>query len=148
MIIISHRGNTNGRDESNENSLSYIDKAINLGFEVEIDLWVLNNELYLGHDSPENNVSIDWLNYRKNKLWVHSKNVDSLEYLYNTDLNFFWHDLDKTTITSKNFFWSQPNIYLKNGVTVELNYKKINYEVLGICTDYPILYKNEKNNNF
>jgi hypothetical protein len=148
MRIISHRGNINGRDIPNENSISYIDEAINLGFDVEVDVWMVNGMLYLGHDSPDNPISLDWLISRKDKLWVHSKNTDSLDFLHKTDLNFFYHDLDKTTITSKNFFWSQPNIYLKNGITVELNYKNINSVVFGICTDYPILYKNEKNNNF
>jgi len=148
MKIISHRGNIDGRDPSNENDPNFIDSAINLGFDVELDLWSINDKLYLGHDYPDKPIEIGWLLNRKNKIWVHSKNIESLSLLYNTDLNFFWHESDKTTMTSKKFFWSLPGVYLKNGITVEASYKKINSDILGICTDYPILYQNEKNNNF
>jgi len=39
MILISHRGNINGRFESWENEPTYIDKAIAEGYDVEIDIW-------------------------------------------------------------------------------------------------------------
>ena len=38
MILISHRGNINKIDRKKENSQSYIQEAINLGYEVEIDI--------------------------------------------------------------------------------------------------------------
>ena len=52
MILISHRGNINKIDRKKENSQSYIQEAINLGYEVEIDIWLHNKCLYLGHDNP------------------------------------------------------------------------------------------------
>jgi len=38
MILISHRGNINGRLESYENAPNYIDSAISKGYDVEIDI--------------------------------------------------------------------------------------------------------------
>ena len=38
MILISHRGNTNGKNINRENTKSYIDEAIAKGFDVEIDI--------------------------------------------------------------------------------------------------------------
>jgi hypothetical protein len=35
MIIISHRGNIDGPDLNQENSPKYLEKAIELGFEIE-----------------------------------------------------------------------------------------------------------------
>ena len=54
MKIISHRGNLTGPNSVYENSLEAIDHCIyNLKVSVEIDLRVVNGQLFLGHDSPE-----------------------------------------------------------------------------------------------
>ena len=52
MRIISHRGCLDGPDPSIENNLNQIDSAIKYSFDVEIDLWMLNNDLFLGHNEP------------------------------------------------------------------------------------------------
>ena len=47
MKFISHRGNIETINAEEENNPTYIEKAIQLGFDVEIDLRVENNKLYL-----------------------------------------------------------------------------------------------------
>ena len=66
MILISHRGNINGKFESFENEPTYIDKAINEGFDVEVDVWYIKTEqfgwmLFLGHDKPDYGVNFKCL---------------------------------------------------------------------------------------
>ena len=51
MIIISHRGNIEGPNSDCENHPAYIVKALEQGFDVEIDLWK-TDRLYLGHSKP------------------------------------------------------------------------------------------------
>jgi hypothetical protein len=51
MILISHRGNINGSIKSLENNPIYLDSAIKNGYDVELDIWYINNELWTGHDS-------------------------------------------------------------------------------------------------
>ena len=41
MKIISHRGNLNGPNKNLENRLDTIEKAIQLGFDVEVDIWLI-----------------------------------------------------------------------------------------------------------
>jgi len=53
MKLISHRGNISGVYTDLENTEGYIQKAIDLGYEVEIDVWYKDFKLYLGHDGPE-----------------------------------------------------------------------------------------------
>jgi len=48
-MLISHRGNIDGKTLL-ENQPSYIDDAIDLGYDVEIDIWYIGDKLYLGHD--------------------------------------------------------------------------------------------------
>ena len=52
MKLIAHRGNVTGPNPLRENSLEYIDDAIKLGYDVEIDVRHIEweQQLYLGHD--------------------------------------------------------------------------------------------------
>ena len=62
MIKISHRGNLFGPNLKLENSPDYVVEAIRSGYDVEIDFWVVDDKLFLGHDSPQyeiNNFFID-----------------------------------------------------------------------------------------
>ena len=141
MKFISHRGNLDGQDLINENSPKQIDRVIQLGYDVEIDIRYINDNFYLGHDSPKYLIDIDWLYQRKNKLWIHLKNIDSL-YKMNTDFNYFWHDLDKFTITSRGYIWSYPD-FINNSITVvKQKINKLPSNILGVCTDYIYFYEN------
>jgi len=44
MILISHRGNINGRFEDWENKPEYINDALSLGYDVEVDIWFVNGK--------------------------------------------------------------------------------------------------------
>ena len=79
MILISHRGNINGKIPSKENTLEYIQSAIDLNFNVEVDVWVIDGDIYLGHDGPQKDqkIEIDFL--RQKEIWCHAKNIDALE---------------------------------------------------------------------
>ena len=64
MKYISHRGNVDGICLELENRPEYIDAAISLGYDVEIDLRTLNGCLYLGHDDPQYPISLEWMHDR------------------------------------------------------------------------------------
>lgn len=136
MKIISHRGNINGPDPRIENNPYHIDLVLNRGIDVEIDLWYVDENLYLGHDEPTIPVDVNWLIYNKDKLWVHLKNLNAIYSPVIKDLNYFWHENDKFTLTSKGIPWCFPNIFLKTGVTVTLDKEKVTKNIFGLCTDY------------
>ena len=46
MFIISHRGNLQGPDLTQENKPEYIDGALAKGFDVEVDVRFLNKSLF------------------------------------------------------------------------------------------------------
>ena len=52
MKIIAHRGNLSGPTQT-ENHPDQIKKALDLGFDVEIDVWYKENKVFLGHDFPQ-----------------------------------------------------------------------------------------------
>jgi hypothetical protein len=108
MKLISHRGNTNGPDLLTENTPKKIDFVISRGFDVEIDLWFLDNCFYLGHDDPKFMVGRSFLVDRAQRLWIHCKNINCLAELNKTDLNYFWHENDFATLTSHRYVWCHP----------------------------------------
>ncbi len=137
MILISHRGNINGRIKEAENRPDYIEDTIKLGYDVEIDVWVIEDTFYLGHDEPQYPISLNWLYERKDKLWIHCKNIEAME-LFNTLLdtyNYFWHENDVATLTSKGYIWSNIGYCFKKGITVSLEYKELPNYIWGVCSD-------------
>ena len=138
MILISHRGNVMGRIPNNENNPNYIDEAINAGFDVEVDMWWVDGRVYLGHDNPQYEVDNEWLVDRADKLWVHCKNVELLNWIRSTILHWFWHENDTMVLTSKNYMWvhsgKQP-IVGSIAVMPEIHNDDIS-KCIGVCSDY------------
>jgi len=143
MILISHRGNLNGKIPERENHPNYIDEAIHAGFNVEIDMWWVDGRVYLGHDEPKYEVDNEWLVDRVDKLWVHCKNVELLNWIRSTILHYFWHEEDTLTLTSKQYVWAYPGkqpIIGSIAVMPEINNDKMD-KCIGICSDYIIRYE-------
>lgn len=108
MIYISHRGNILGVNPDRENTPEYIEEAIREGFDVEIDIWYVDNQFWLGHDSPEIKISEKYL--ENDRLWCHAKNRSALEkMLANEKIHCFWHQDDDFQLTSRNYIWTYPN---------------------------------------
>ena len=141
MNLISHRGNIEGSVLGSENSPMYVRNAIQKGYDVEVDFWAGDNGLYLGHDFPTYQITEDFLNIHKNKLWIHCKNLEGLYYLSTTDYNYFWHQEDDYTLTSKGYIWTYPGrdvVYNSVIVCQDLvDSKKMSKQnIHGICSDY------------
>ena len=139
MKLIAHRGNTDGEKKSLENSIDYIQDAIDQGFDAEIDVWGKDDSVYLGHDKPQYKCPMSFLISNSSKLWIHCKNLEAMHTLREFEsLNFFWHEKDKFTLTSKSFIWTYPgNKACNKSVIVMRNIKEHNGEIcFGICADH------------
>lgn len=106
MKLIAHRGLFDGPNKDKENHPEQLITALSAGFEVEVDLWLVYNNLYLGHDEPQYKVEREF--FEKEGLWIHAKNLDALLWLTTTDYNYFWHQDDDYVITSKFYIWTYP----------------------------------------
>lgn len=137
--IISHRGNLNGKICGEENNPRYVLDAMRKDFDVEVDVWLVGGSFFLGHDEPKYKVSIDFL--KNDRLWCHAKNSESLELMIKSNINCFWHESDKFTMTSRNLLWCYYENYHPLGITVlkevEFGDIEIPKNILGICTDFP-----------
>ena len=141
MILISHRGNINTVNLERENTKSYIQEAIDLGYDVEIDVRYADGKFWLGHDEPDYEVELEWLLERKNNLWIHCKNFESLTELVQTKLRVFYHQKEEYTIISDNNIWAH-NIETadKKCIIPLLSQNEIENwiptDVYGVCSDY------------
>lgn len=148
MIIISHRGNITGPVPSRENSPSYIDCAILNGYEVEVDVNYINEKFYLGHDTPDIEISETWIRKRKEKLWLHCKNLQAslklieMQKIYNETYKFFCHTSDSFVLTSTNHVWVHDlSLPLDKQTIIPLlkedEIRRYNNKIVhAVCTDY------------
>lgn len=145
---IAHRGNIEGPKPSLENSPHYINEAIQRNYDVEIDLWIKDQFLFLGHDYPQYKIEEIFLEKIQKFSWIHCKNYEALQYMLSKkNYSFFWHQNDEFTLTSNNITWCYPSstIY-EDGINVmpewnfDMNLLK-NIHCLGICSDYIGLIK-------
>lgn len=170
MKIISHRGLLNGPDKDKENTIEAINECITHGMYAEIDIRYDNliNVWGLGHDRIEteiNDIQSFFKNYGKYCI-LHAKTITTFAELINNylsyDLEFFAHDIDMCALTYNRFIWHYPGILplSKTSIAVLPELGSISYQehikllakselIAGICTKYPLIWKNtiERNNN-
>ena len=142
MKIIAHRGLTKGPNKHLENRPQEIQSCLDKGLDCEIDLWVYDDRLYLGHDGPQYNITQDFL--KQPGLWIHCKNLSALAYCQSdTVFNYFWHQNDDYTMTSKGYIWAFPGKELsKLSVMVLPEWEDatlanvLTADCFAVCTDF------------
>tara|TARA_R100000951_G_C2634245_1_gene178750 strand:+ start:156 stop:593 length:438 start_codon:yes stop_codon:yes gene_type:complete len=139
MLLISHRGNLFGPNEVGENNPNKIAELLDRGIHVEIDVWSIDNKMYLGHDKPTHFVTTDFLLHPK--LWCHAKNIEALEHLLNVGAHCFWHETDSYTVTSNKIIWTFPGKQLTPRSVIVCHSEEETEAVMktnayGVCSDY------------
>lgn len=146
MKLIAHRGNINGPQVDFENHPDYVDKAISLGYDVEVDIWHHEGKFYLGHDSGVHQVSVEWFSQRKANLWIHCKNLKALTQFNclsaHINFNYFWHQTDDYTLTSQGYIWAYPGKAVTDKSIIVMpewigeNWQSSLQPCYAICSDY------------
>lgn len=120
MKIIVHRG-TDYLNKENENKPESILKFISLGYNCEIDLRVIDNKLYLGHDLPQYEIDSGFIIDNYKNLFIHCKNFNAIRYLKDWEdkyseifFHYFTHENDKYHLTSLNKVLTNDTQYLNN----------------------------------
>lgn len=143
MNYIAHRGNMTGANPADENKPEYLKATLDRGYDVEADIWLMPEGLYLGHDAPTYKTDRQFLQNRR--VWTHCKNAAAIVELSKFhDINCFAHDKDEIVVTSRGFLWA--NTYCKTWdyrtVVVSLGpeWTHPGRPPYGICTDCPTLF--------
>lgn len=138
MKIISHRGNTNGVNLNLENNPIHIENLSKV-IDCEIDVWMIDDNLFLGHDEPQYKINKFFL--KNPNLWCHAKNLSALNFMLNEGIICFYHNTDNFTLTSNGFIWTYPLQELCEKTIIVDNRKNWNIindytRCYGVCTDY------------
>ena len=148
-VLIAHRGLLDGPSLEMENNPEVILEAIKHGFDCEVDLWVVGQDLFLGHDAPRYPIERDFI--IKEGLWVHAKNLDAMKFLRTTNVNYFWHQNDDRVLTSHGFIWTYPGRELcDHSIRVMPEWETKDFSRLmdgkcyGICSDYVMRIRSGK----
>ena len=147
MKLIAHRANIDGPNPDTENDPKKIQECIEDGYDVEIDVRYdpKTERLWLGHDEPQYPVTWWWLAGRAEYLWIHCKDITTLHVFSNetSGYNYFWHQNDDFTLTSKRHIRTYPGKqYTNRSIIVMPEWNNLEWDVLratncyGICSDY------------
>ena len=119
---VLHRGNTHGLDKATENEPDLLRRALEAGWDVEVDVWLDEGSkagVWLGHDAPEHylgaagGAECDALLAHPG-AWLHCKNLAAFRWLRQRAdswrFHFFSHDLDPLALTSRGVAWVFPGV--------------------------------------
>lgn len=141
MILISNCGNIDGSRPKKENRMDHIFDALNLGYQVKIDVWYEDNQWWLGKNEPKWKTGTTIFN----QAWCQIKNEKALEkFNEHPSYRFFWQNKDKYTLTSNGHIWCNLDVKpLPYSICfLSKNPKNINTKnCYGICSDYIENYK-------
>lgn len=136
---IAHRGNREGPNPDRENEPGYVMEAINMGLDVEVDVWWIMEEVWLGHDKPQYKVDGNFIKHQK--LWCHAKNIQAMAYMMqNSNIHCFFHQTDDIALTSMGYLWTYPGktplTYASVAVMPETKPGWVHSGCFGICSDW------------
>jgi hypothetical protein len=147
-LLIAHRGLTHGPNAQLENHPSQIMHCLNSGYDVEIDLRVVNQMWMLGHDQADHSVDVEFI--LQPGLWIHAKDHSAAFALRglavaHPELNYFWHEDDQRTLTSQGYWWSSAQYPIHTtSVAVMPEWQMgadqiaqcVHWQCAGVCSDY------------
>lgn len=143
MYFIAHRGNLNGPIPERENKPDYIFEALIAGYDVEVDVWFVNGQMFLGHDGPETSTTMSFL--KTQGLWCHAKNIEALQVmLEHPDIVCFFFDKEDAVLTSNGYIWTAPGKQLfPKSICIHPEFNDTDLTgSSGTVTDFPVKYKN------
>jgi len=139
---ILHRGLMNGPDPEKENKEELLWQRLSEGWDIEADLWLVNDKFWLGHDKPVDLLQ-DIQLLELSRVWIHCKNIPMLQYMTekNPGAPFFSHDTDDAVLTSNGYIWCYPGFRAGRQSIVVMPERvpdmKFDMSLLGgICSDY------------
>lgn len=152
MKIIAHRAKFKYWELVTENNPYQAAWLVDMGLDIELDIWMVENELWLGHDLPQYKINENFILHVSKFAWFHCKNFEALDFFSNnfSNLNYFWHENDDYTITSNGFIWTNVGKYVGPKSILVFPEKTFNTDTLkedverlapyGICTDHPEIF--------
>lgn len=144
---ILHRGLLNGPDKEKENKETELWKRLQDGWDIEVDMWWFEGDIWLGHDGPACLLHDKRL-LESPRVWIHCKNIDMFRYMIDNKPGaaYFSHNIDEAVLTSNGFIWCYPGVQagIHSIVVMPERTPEMKVDLTsigGICSDYSFLIK-------
>jgi len=158
MFYISYQGIYDGKDYEDANTPSQISKAQQRGFSCLIDVWRVDNKLYVGNGQPLIEVTEKYI--QGNRFWINAVNTDMQTWIATQPSalypNYFHFDASTPPppyATASNGKLITPGTVPINSSSVmflpEINdrslYTMVKVKSYGICSGFLTLIKRMRN---
>lgn len=153
MIFISNRGNINGINQTRENNPEYVQEAMDRGFFVMVDVWLVQNkQLTLGNVKPK---YVTDLNFLQNpQIIARACSPATLTYLLDNNVHCFYCDRSNYTLTSNGYVWTWPGspviprsiVFMPEWFVGDVR-KSATFNCTGVCSNFilAVLLESQKN---
>lgn len=158
MLYISYQGIYDGTNFQDANTPNQIGKALNSGFSVMVDVWRVDNKLYLGSDQPMIEVTEKYL--EGNRFWINARNSEMQTWISAQSSsrypNYFWFNTPNPPpayVTASNGKLITPGtvpinndsvVYLPEVPDTSL-FSTVKLKCYGVCSSYLTFIKRMRN---
>lgn len=141
MIKIANLGNTHGGVPKLQNTKAHLDSAIESGYGVKAEVWIVNKTLMIGDGFPTEEVRLSYL--QDPRIWVRAMTLETYVSLYSQKVHVFWNNQDDFTFTNQGIKWANKGVCTVDGImylpeTSNIHMAQIangSLQPLGVCSN-------------
>lgn len=156
MIYIAYRGLFEGENQQTEDTPDQIGKAANAGFPSMVDVWRVDNKLYLGATQPLIEVTEKYL--QGPYFWINCQNIDMYNWIQTQPIKkypyyFYSPDTNVPSVTTSNgYLWTYQTTPINNLSIMVLPeiadrglFSTVHLRCYGVCSTFCPFIKRMRN---
>lgn len=156
MLFISYRGIFDGQNFEDENTINQIGTAFNAGYSCMVDVWRVDDKIYLGSQQPLVEVTAGYI--QGNRFWLNARNNTMLVWLQSQPQNLYpnYFSVPNPTpayvTTSSGHQWVFGNVPTNSNSIIVLPeipdrglFSTVKLRNYGICSSYLSFIKRWRN---
>lgn len=140
-IYLANRGNLEGVNVDEENSMEYLQNAISKGFCVKTDIWLILGRTVTGVTHPSKGIDLNALS--KDKVLIQARNSSAYFYLLEQGYHCFWRETDRFVMTNRNYILSYGGYTFPKAIVMDPEEPTVlkPEDYIGICSNFIAGYK-------
>jgi len=157
MLYISYQGIYDGQNYEYANTPNQIGKAFNNGFSCMVNVWRVDNKLYVG--TAENLIEVTEKYLQGRRFWINAMNSDMQDWIVTQSStlypNYFWFDSpnqDNNATTSGGQIITPGTVPVNNSSIIFLPeiqdrglFSTVKLRCYGVCSTYLTFIKRMRN---
>ena len=155
MLYISYQGIFDGKNYEDANTPDQIGTSFNNGFSCMVDVWRIDDALYVGSEQAPISVTDSYL--RGNRFWIKCANQETYDWFTTQSLiqypNYFYQPNSMANVsTSSNKLWTPGTVPVNDTSIIVLPeiqdrglFSTVHLRCYGVCSTYLTFIKRMRN---